>query len=85
MNKIGYTTLDVLETCDVCSRDFKCFEIQKILKEAGMRGSKDLYSSLPSTRSGTSVDKAQQSQSRFRRWWEGVHSSLGKHLKRQGN
>jgi hypothetical protein len=71
-NKIGYTALDVLEACDVCSRDFKCFEIQKILKEAGVRGSKDLNSSLPSTRSGTSVDEAQQSQSRFRRWWEGV-------------
>jgi hypothetical protein len=34
MNKIGYTALDVL---DVCPRDFKCFEIQNILKKVGVR------------------------------------------------
>jgi hypothetical protein len=50
-----------------------------------MRESKDLNSFLPLTRSGTSVDEAQQSQSRFRKWWEGVRLSLGKRLKRQEN
>jgi hypothetical protein len=81
-NKIDYIASDVLKECDVCSRDFKCFEIQKILKEAGVKRSKGLNSSLPPTPSGTSVDEAQQSQSRFRRWWEGFLSSLGKRLKR---
>jgi hypothetical protein len=85
MNKTGCTALDVLEACDVCSRDFNCFEIKKILKEAGVRGSKDLNPSLPPTNSGTNVDEAQQSQSRFRKWWEGVCSSVGKRLKYQGN
>jgi hypothetical protein len=55
------------------------------MKEADVKRSKSLNSSLPPTPSGTSVDEAQQSQSRFRRWWEGVRSSLGKRLKRQGN
>ncbi|XP_059455107.1 ankyrin repeat-containing protein BDA1-like [Corylus avellana] len=87
-NRIGYTALDVLE---VCPRDFKCFEIQNILKEAGVRRSTDLNSFLPPTPSGIGVDEAQplqsghRSRSRFKRWWEYVPLFLVKHLKRQGN
>jgi hypothetical protein len=85
-NKIGYTALDVLE---ICPRDFKCFEIKNILKEAGVRRSMDLNSSLPLTQSRTvSIDEAQSRQptrSRFRRYWGFVFSSLAKHLKNQEN
>jgi hypothetical protein len=85
-NKIGYTALDVLE---ICPRDFKCFEIKNILKEAGVRRSMDLNSSLPLTQSRTvTIDEAQSRQparSRFRRCWGFVFSSLAKHLKNQEN
>ncbi|KAG6660504.1 ankyrin repeat-containing protein ITN1-like isoform X1 [Carya illinoinensis] len=44
INRIGnMTALDVSETCH---RDFKCLQIQDILKAAGVRRSKDLNSSL---------------------------------------
>ncbi|XP_059455091.1 uncharacterized protein LOC132185319 [Corylus avellana] len=85
MNKIGYTALDVL---DVCPRDFKCFEIQNILKEAGVRRSTDLNSSLPTTPTADEAQPAQSgklARSRFRRLWECVHSFLVKHWTHQGN
>ncbi|KAE8124862.1 hypothetical protein FH972_019709 [Carpinus fangiana] len=85
-NKIGCTALDVLE---ICPRDFKCFEIKNILKEAGVRRSTDLNSSLPLTLSRTvAIDEAQSRQlarSRFRRCWGFVFSSIAKHLKTQEN
>jgi hypothetical protein len=86
VNKIGYTALDVLE---MCPRDFKCFEIQNILNDAGLRRSTDLNSSLPLTQSRTvTIDEAQSRQparSMFRRCWGFVFSSLAKHLKNQEN
>lgn len=72
MNIIGYTPLDVLEACNVCPGDFKCFEIQNILKEAGVKRSTDLTSSLPLASSGTGVDGAQRAQSRFRRHYKNL-------------
>jgi hypothetical protein len=89
MNMIGYTPLDVLEACNACLRDFKCFEIQNILKEAGVKRSSDLNSSLPLAPSdlnsslplapcGTGFDGAQQARSRFWRWWECIRLSLSK-------
>ena len=59
-NMIGYTALDVLE---VCPRDFKCVEIQIILKEAGVGRSRDLNSSVPLPPSGTGGDEAPPRQS----------------------
>jgi hypothetical protein len=85
MNMIGFTPLDVLDACNACPRDFKCFKIQNILKEAGVKRSMDLNSSLPLAPSGTDVDGAQQARSRFRRCWECVRLSLSKHWKHQGN
>ncbi|XP_059455421.1 ankyrin repeat-containing protein ITN1-like isoform X1 [Corylus avellana] len=89
MNKIGYTALDVVE---ICPRDFKCFEIQSILKEAGVKRSIDLNSSLPLTPSRiVTIDEArlalsrQPTRSSFRRCWGYVCSSLVKHLKYQEN
>ncbi|KAE8021211.1 hypothetical protein FH972_007125 [Carpinus fangiana] len=84
-NKIGYTALDVLE---VSPRDFKSFEIQNILKEAGVRRSTDLNSSLPMTPSALEAQPTQSkrpTQSRFRRWWGKVRSFLVKHWNHQGN
>jgi hypothetical protein len=74
-NKIGYTTLEYV--LKVCLRDFKCFEIQNILKEAGVR-------TLPLTPSGIGVDEAQPPQSgqpprsRFKRWSGFVRSLMSK-------
>jgi hypothetical protein len=89
VNKIGYTALDVLE---MRPRDFKCFEIQNILNDAGLRRSTDLNSSLPLTPSRiVTIDEArlaesgQPSRSRFRRCCGFVWSSLAKHLKYQEN
>jgi hypothetical protein len=87
MNMIGYSALDVLEACDVYPGDFKCFEIENILKEAGVKRAKDLNSSLPvlplpPSRPG--VDEA-QAQSGFKRCWGSICSSLGKRLKHQGD
>jgi hypothetical protein len=86
-NKIRYTALAVLKDCDVCPRDFKSFEIQNILKEAGVRRSTDLNSSLPMKPRADEAQPTQSkqpTQSRFRRWW-GVRSFLVKHWKHQGN
>jgi hypothetical protein len=85
MNIIGYTPLDVLEACNICPTDFKCFEIQNILKEAGVKRSTDLNSSIPLAPIGTGVDGAQRAQSRFRRWWGCACLSLSKRWKHQGN
>jgi hypothetical protein len=85
MNSIGYTPLDVLEACNACPKYFKCFEIQNILKEAGVKKSTDLNSSLPLAPSGTSVDGAQRAQSRFKRWWGCVCLSLDKYWKQTEN
>jgi hypothetical protein len=85
MNMVGYTSLDVLEACNACPRDYKCFEIQNILKEACVKRSTELNSSVPLAPSGTGIDGAQRAQSRFRRWWECVCLSLGKYWKHQEN
>jgi hypothetical protein len=85
VNMVGFTPLDVLEACNACLRDFKCFEIQNILKEAGVKRSTDLNSFIPLAPSSTGVDGAQRAQLRFRRWWESVRLSLSKHWKQQGN
>jgi hypothetical protein len=88
MNMIGYTALDVLE---VCPRDFKCFEIQNILKETGVRRSTDVNSSLPPNPTGIDVDEAEPVQStqpiqlRFSSWWRYFRLSLVKRLKHQEN
>ncbi|XP_059455108.1 ankyrin repeat-containing protein BDA1-like [Corylus avellana] len=85
MNKIGHTALDVLEAYNVYPRDVKWFEIQNILKEAGVRRSTNRNSSLSPTLSGNGVDEAKPSQSRFRGWWECIRSSLVKHLRHEEN
>jgi hypothetical protein len=85
INVIGCTPLDVLEACNICPRDFKCFEIQNILKEAGIKSSMDKNSSVPEAPSSTNVDGAQRGQSRFRRWWGCVCLSVSKRWKHQGN
>jgi hypothetical protein len=66
-------------------RDFKCFEIQNIIKEVSVKRSTDLNSSVPLVLSGIGVDGAQRALSRFKRWWECVRLSLSKHWKHQGN
>jgi hypothetical protein len=85
VNMIGFTPLDVLEACNACLRDLKCFEIQNILKEAGVKRSTNLNSFIPLAPSGIGVDGAQRAQLRFWRWWESVRLSLSKHWKQQGN
>ncbi|XP_062160169.1 ankyrin repeat-containing protein ITN1-like [Alnus glutinosa] len=86
MNMIGFTPLNVLGTCNACPKDFKCFEIQNILKaEAGVKRSTDLNSSVPLALRGIGVGGAQQARSMFRRWWECVHLSLNKRWKHQKN
>jgi len=92
VNMLGYTALDILEACDVCSRDSTCFKIQNILKEAGIRRSKDLISFLPPAPSSAGVDEAQPMQpeqpamqGNWQRWWGCIHSLLGKYMKHQGN
>jgi len=85
MNIIGYTPLDVLEACNACPRDFKCFKIQNILKEASVKRSTDVNSSLPLAPIGTGVDGAQRAQSSFRRWWGCVCLSLDKYWKHKEN
>jgi hypothetical protein len=85
INVIGCTPLDVLEACNICPRDFKCFEIQNILKEAGIKSSMDKNSSVPEAPSSTNADGAQRGQSRFRRWWGCVCLSVSKRWKHQGN
>jgi len=85
MNIIGYTHLDILEACNACPRDFKCIEIQNIPKEAGVKRSTDLNSSVPLAPSGTGVDGAQQTRPRFRRWRGCVRLLLGKYWKHQEN
>ncbi|XP_059455106.1 uncharacterized protein LOC132185335 [Corylus avellana] len=84
MKKIGLTALDVLEAY-VYPRDVKWFEIQNILKEAGVRRSTNRNPSLSPTLSSNGVDEAQPSQSRFRGWWECTRSSLVKHLTHEEN
>jgi hypothetical protein len=85
MNTIGYTPLDVLEACNTYPKYFTYFEIQNILKEAGVKKSTDLNSSVPLAPSDTGVDGEQRARSRFMRWWGCIHLSLSKRWKYQEN
>ncbi|KAG6721308.1 hypothetical protein I3842_03G107700 [Carya illinoinensis] len=82
INRIGNTALDVSETCH---RDFKCLQIQDILKAAGVRRSKDLNSSLlpalhdAEAQSAQSIIEKRLVLSRFWKWVKHVD------LQRQGS
>ncbi|KAF5480465.1 hypothetical protein F2P56_001213 [Juglans regia] len=91
-NRIGnMTALDVSETCH---RDFKCIQIQDILRAAGVRRSKDLDSPLLPALHEEEAQSAQpiieeqptDDLSRFRKWWRYFYLCRWvKHLQSQGN